>query len=352
MPGGTRRLLLPLALLFVAQLFVCPAVTLAEDVVWQRSGKAASKVTRRTGTILEYRGAGLRLRTLGGREVVIPTKDVVRFKYEKRELHKQGDAAFARGEYTAAYDDYIKAMRSGKKTDGNEVERRSWVRAELSAAALQCMVALGEYEAAGKLFVNLVRRDKDTVYFHLIPLAWTSASNVTESKVKAWIRASDTPAVQLLAASHLLRSPRRAHALAKLKSLAQDDDLRVAQLASAQLWLTRIPTATDDDLQRWREMIEKLPENLRGGPYYVLGRGYAARKQYQRAALALMRVPILFPHQGDLAAESLLAAGSSLASLRQTDEAVRVFREVMDDYPESFAAKEATERLERIGDSP
>lgn len=322
-------------------------VAWAEDVVWYTTAKEPSKETRRGGTILDYRGDGLQLRTLAGREVTIPAEDVTRIQYDKNEQHRSGDAAFARDEYQAAFDHYQKAMR-GDKRSGQGAEKRGWVRAELTAASLRCRVAMGDYGTAGRLFVNLIRRDEASVHLHLIPLAWTSEASAGELKAKAWSRGSEHPAVLLLTASHLMRTPRRDVAIADLQRLAQSDDLDMARLASAQLWLTQVPTATDADLLRWRQTIDKLPEKLRGGPYYVLGRGYAARKRFQPAALTLMRVPILFPDQRDVAAEALLSAGAALSALGEPGEAARLFREVTSEYPKSYAAQEATGRLEKL----
>jgi TolA-binding protein len=91
-----------------------------------------------------------------------------------------------------------------------------------------------------------------------------------------------------------------------------------------------------------------LPESLRAGPYYVLGLGLAAHDQHRRAAVALMRIPILFPRQEALAAEALLAAGRSLAGLDQIDEAARVYRELIAQHSTSTAAAEARQRLESL----
>lgn len=322
------------------------------DVVWLKPDASSQTPTRRTGTILDYRGTGLQLRSLAGREATIAANKVARIEYKKHKRHQLGDAAFASGDYAAADEHYAAALRGTNRSDRQQTEKRGWVRAELTAASLRCKVALGDEGAAGRLFVTLVRHDPDSIHLGLIPLAWTSASTAKETSVRAWTRGVDAPAVRLLAASHLLRSPRRANALADLEALAKGDNPDIARLASAQLWLTKVPTATEKDLARWQKTIEQMPDDLRAGPYYVLGRGYAARKQYQRAALMQMRVAILFPHRGDLTAESLLSAGSSLAALKQNDEAIRVLREVVADYPKAYAATEATERLDRLGAEP
>lgn len=334
---------------FVLFLLLPVKQALADDTVWYRSAKADGQETRRGGTILDYRGDGLRLRTLAGREMQIPHENVIRVEYVKSPAEQQGDAAFARKDYDAALKHYEVALRGSGESDTRPNKQRDWVRAELVAAQLRCQVALGDYDDAGTLFVKLAKRDADTIHLPLIPLAWTSEASVGERRARSWSRTTDAPAVKLLVASHLLRTPRRATALGELEQLTQSEDLDVARLAMAQRWLTQVPTASVQDLARWNATVEKMPPKLRAGPYYVLGRGYAATGQYEPAALALMRVPILFPHRRLMAAEALLGAGRALTTMKREDEAVRVLREVVADYPDSFAAKEAKQRLEQLG---
>jgi len=319
------------------------SIGIANDIVWYHADAGSDKETRRAGTIQSYDNNGLVLRTLGGREITIPVDQVVRFEYPKSKMHQDADQAAALEDFAAARLYYRNALRADK-------EKRAWVRTQLTAKAMECRQALGDYKRAGDLFVNLARRDADRVFLDKMPLAWTSSASVAERVAKGWLEDSDRASVQLLAASHMKRSPSREQALAILRKLAKGSDTEIALLASCQLWQTQIPTATDDDVKRWARTIEKLPERLRSGPYFVVGRGQAVRKQHQAAALTMMRVPILFPRQKDIAAEALLYAGSSLSSIGQKEEATRVLRELVAGYPDSYAAKEAKQRLEKLGE--
>ncbi|REJ69492.1 MAG: hypothetical protein DWQ31_04510 [Planctomycetota bacterium] len=342
---------LPLRFAWLAALVVVVLVPVvdsraaAADTVWYRTGGSESREARRGGKIVQYDNGGLRVETLAGRDVTIPAERVVRIEYDKTKAQQSAEEAFAQGDFGDAYRYYRVVLR-------DRDERRDWVRSRVMADAIRCRIATGDYDDAGDLFARLAERGADLVYFEQIPLAWTAAATVKERIAEKWLNRSEAATVQLLAASHLTRSSQRDRALALLRDLAAHENRDLARLASARLWLTQLPTATESDLVRWKATVEKLPERLRVGPYYVLGRGYALKKQYEQAALTLMRVPVQFPLHRDLGAESLLIVGSALAELGRADEAERVLREVVEDHADSLAAQEATQRLGQLRGTP
>ena len=152
----------------------------------------------------------------------------------------------------------------------------------------------------------------------------------------------------LLGASHLITTSARPAALNRLKQLALGMDGRIARLAQAQTWRAAVVTADARQLARWEAAIEAMPEPLRAGPYYVLGLGWAQRQAWEQAALALLRVPILYPQHRTVAARSLLDAGRSLEKLDRPHQAAGLYRELMKDYPNSRSATEARARLEEL----
>ena len=62
----------------------------------------------------------------------------------------------------------------------------------------------------------------------------------------------------------------------------------------------------------------------------------------------MMHVPILFPKQQQLAAESLLTAGKSMVKSDLPADAVRVYQELLESYPKSMAALEAKQRQQEL----
>lgn len=236
------------------------------------------------------------------------------------------DAAFAKGRCDQALLLYQQAMKD---------EPRRGVQQQILAQLVGCHHALEQDDRAGELFAQLLRADPNTPYFDCIPLAWMprQPSLAVEKAAAAWLQREE-PALVLLGASHLLGSQRRTAAVERLNQLAAGGQQPVAQLAAAQLWRTALVTAGDAQLDGWGRAIDALPEKLQGGPYFVLGSARAQRKQWEPAALALLRAPILYPRDRPLAAQSLLEAGRALQSLGQEAEAMRLYRELLRTYPD------------------
>ena len=163
-----------------------------------------------------------------------------------------------------------------------------------------------------------------------------------------WLRREQMPAAALLGASHLMSTASRPAALETLNQLAAHSDQRVALLAYAQTWRAAVVTARDEQLTRWCDTIERMPEPLRPGPYYVLGLARAHRQQWDEAALAWLRIPILYPTELLLASRALLDAGRSLEKLNRPGQAARLYRELADAYQRTPAEAEARRRLQEL----
>jgi len=80
--------------------------------------------------------------------------------------------------------------------------------------------------------------------------------------------------------------------------------------------------------------VENLPDSLRAGPYYLLGLAYARLQNDEQAVLSWMRVPILFPENRPLAAQSLQEAAKSFRRLGREKEEQTLLNELKRDYPE------------------
>jgi tetratricopeptide (TPR) repeat protein len=229
-------------------------------------------------------------------------------------------------------------------------ERRLAHRRQLIAKVVLCYQALGQAELAGETFLLLVRDDPTTAHFGCIPLAWLpeQASPALERSARAWLAREDLPAAVLLGASHLLSGPNRALALDRLGRLAAGTDRVVPLLAQAQIWRTQTATVDAAKLPHWEEVIARMPEAARAGPYYLLGQALARHGRWEDAALALLRAPILYPENRALAARSLVEAGRCLAQQGAPAEASRLFREVLEKYRDTRAAAEAQSRLDEL----
>ncbi|MBI3465405.1 MAG: hypothetical protein HY000_20470 [Planctomycetes bacterium] len=332
-------------------MFVAAPTMSAEDAVYFSSPDRESARTKITGEVVELTGTEVRIRSPGGGERKFPADRVVEVVTKRTPEQLAGNALLAEGEYQQALSKFRAAL-----ADGNE--QRGWVRREIVAQIVRCYMGLGQTTAASDAFLNLVRSDPATRSFDCIPLAWlpAQASQELQSAAQKWLKHEEsnstaTATARLLGASHLLATPQRDVAVAELQRLAGNDDVRIAALAKAQLWNSRLATAAEGDLRKWSTAIEQMPELVRAGPYFVLGRALARKQRFEQAATTLLRVPILYPADRELAARSLVEAGACLQQLQQSQEAGSLYREVLDRHRASAAAAEAQTRLAALAES-
>ncbi len=192
----------------------------------------------------------------------------------------------------------------------------------------------------------LIAGDSGTQYFDCIPLAWSSglpAPNL-ERAATGWFSTTDSPVAVLMGASYLLGTPQGPAALERLKRMTTDRDRRLAWLAQAQVWRATAFQASEEQLLGYLQAIDDCPEPLRAGPYFVVG-GALAKSRPKEAALALLRLPIVYPRERQLASAALLAAGGILHRGGQSDEAAQLYQELINDFRETPDAAEAQRRL-------
>lgn len=342
--GAGRRLRLPCGswlLVAAAALMAATAKVGAEDVVYLSTTSGRGQ-TRLSGNVLDYTGSQLVLQTTSGATMTYAGSQVSRIESVWLPEHTTGDALLARHEFSDALAQYAAA---GAK------EQRRWVRRLLLARSVRCYRELGHFDRAGDYFLLLVRDDPATPYFPEIPLVWTSSqgSPAVEQKASGWLARADSPVEALMGASHLLAGGQRGAALERLRALSKDRDGRIAWLAQTQAWRAELATATVEQLAAWSDQIERMPRELRAGPYYLLGRGWGFRQRYEDAALALLRVPIEYAEQRSLGAESLWSAGQMLERLNDIPAAVRLYRELIAGYASAPSVAQARQALETLG---
>ena len=298
-----------------------------------------------TGEVLEYSSQGLVVRLANGRERKIAAERIERVEPQRSEAHATADDALARGDLGAAIDGYRQALSR---------EPRRWVRRQLLAQLVGCYRRSGQVDLAGETFLVLARDDPASPHFACIPLAWSPSppNPALVSRATRWLEATDQPAAVLLGASHLLATQQRGDAAARLTDLSGSANPIIASLSAAQLWRTQTATATPADLSRWESAIENMPESVRVGPYFVLGLAYIQKGDADAAAMALLRVAFEYPQDRNLAAESLLRAGEILDRAGHADEALTLFRELGERYPDTPFAEQAARHAATTTQSP
>jgi tetratricopeptide (TPR) repeat protein len=320
-----------------AWLVLWAGTAVCEDVVHAAVGENSRARTRLTGEVLDYTGTTLVMRVAGGAERAFPAERVFLIETERTPEHVRGDKLAGQFQCAAALSEYRAAL---------DREQRRWVRREILSTICRCHRELGEYLPAAQNFLLLVASDPTTPYFASIPLAWEPGEPTAElaAAARQWLGQTDNAVAALIGASHLLATSHAAEASARLKQLAFDRDPRVAWLARAQSWRSLVQTANELRLESWASDVEKAPEELRAGGYFVLGQALAQRREHERAALALLRVPVLYRDHRSLSARALLAAAGQLEKIGQASEAENLYRELTEEFADTAAGREAAER--------
>jgi len=334
------------AILFAATwiLFACsgPRWVQAADtdkVTLQREGSTSRILL--SGQILDYTGHSLKFRTTAGNAVrLYPASQVVSVETPQTDAHIKGLLDFSQKQIDDARAEFKKALT---------LEPRTWVRREILAMLVRCDLRMGDYKSAGLQFQILFKSDPTTRHFKLIPLIWAPQHSDVGLKNTAqnWI-SQPTEILRLMGACVLFGDAKYGdEATNELKKLTISTDRRIHYLAEAQLRRTRLSAGniTRHELQRWQNRIESMPEALRGGPYYVLGRAHLQRQEHERAALALLWLPLVYDHDHHLAARACLEAADALARIGQKTNAGTLYREVAARYPQTPFAQEASEIL-------
>jgi len=307
-----------------------------DEIVLQRSNEGG-RITMK-GAVLDYAASALRFRASGsGALRVYPSWQVVAVRTAQTKAHINGLLSLSQDKIPAAKSAFEQALKD---------ENRAWVRRDILALLVRCALLQGDYESAGSHFELLYQSDPKTRHFKLIPLIWSPQAPQAGLKAAArvWLTES-SPAARLMAASVLLRDRRfsnKAHRA--LEELAVDANERVRLLARAQLWRRRL-LANDlsaGEVFRWQKRTEAMPEDLRGGPYYVVARGYWQRGDYERAAAAFLWLPLIYADDHYLAARACLEAADALAHLGQRDAAATLYLEVTQRFRQTPFAQEAS----------
>ncbi len=312
----------------------------AEDVVTLATGKNDEN-RRITGTIVDYNGEQLKLRRSTGSEISLKSARVIAIEATWTADHVTANKLFAEHDFAAALDRYRKALST---------EKRQWVQRRIVAQRVWCLKALARHDRACTEFLLLNAQDPTAQYLAAITLPWSSIqpSLRLEREATTWL-ISAKPVERLVGASWLL-AVKRGEALAELQRLAGANDARVAHLASAQVWRTQIAAADADRVDSWQNQINRMPRELRAGAWFTVGRALAFKKQHEKAALTLMRLPILFPKHRRLSAAALRAAATQLEELDRGSEAVGLYRELVDDFVGFPEANEAMGRLQALSE--
>ena len=322
----------------VLAMLLLPGLTGAQDrVVILLSDNTRTHI--REGTIVDWKGGEMQME-YGGQINTIKNDRIVSVETEWSGDYLMARDFINRQQYAAAVTPLQNAI---------DAEERTWVRRMFLAQQTRLCHLLGERRASAEMFMLLIQDDPDTRDFAVIPLMWDNRpleAPLVEFAKK--LQASSILPLQLLGASWLLTSTERTSAMQKLETLSRDLDSRIAHLASAQLWRTKVQEVDAVQLGRWERQIERMPRDLRSGPLLVLGQAQQRLGKTQEAILSWMQAPILHSEQYSAAAGGLQLSATALQNGGQTLEAERLWNELADRFPETPWAIEARAALARI----
>jgi pentatricopeptide repeat protein len=297
------------------------------------------KFVDRSGIILSYNRDGIVLERAPGREITIKADEISSVAYKKTDEQLLAEKLHRQGEYLAAVTAFNSAM---------QIEQRTWVRQELMATLINCLVNTERWDEAARIFGTMIKSDPNSRFFNSIPLAWSERQLPGQAIAQAqtWIDTSE-PIAQLMAASWLIGTPQRQQAVDVLNKLSRDNDPRIAHMASAQVWRTQFLTADGGDIERWQAQIQRMPLDLRAGPEFILARALSQNKKYTDAAAMLMKVNIVYQPDNRLRAAALYRAAQALQLANSIEQAQLIFNELITDYPDSEEAQFARQAMQK-----
>jgi tetratricopeptide (TPR) repeat protein len=325
----------------IVMLTVACEGTGAEDTI-VIAGKDGQASLRSTGEVVDYTGAGLVFRHAGGREQTIPAGQVLEVQSPWVPAQVAADEKFQQGRYEEALHHYREAL---------DKEPRQWVKRLILSQSVWCFRRTGQSLPASLAFVQICRQDPATPYFDSIPLPWETrpVPPALEEQSRKWLADSEPSAARLLACGWLLSTSQKPEALAALRQLSSDSQPAVAFLAEAQIWRTTLLAAGRAEAERWQTRIDRMPAPLQAGPLLLLAQLQSRLEQSEQAAITFMKIAILHSRHAELAARSLLGAGTELEKIGQRDEASRLYEELVAQYPDSAdSVGQAKQRLEEL----
>jgi len=307
-------------------------------IVWDANRANQLKMS---GHIIEYTNVALSIKLPSGGIRQIESDRIVTMVTAWKSEYQEAEDLFHEKQYDRAEKGFRQAY---------VVETRDWIKERIQARILWCLRAQGEWSAAARFYAEVLRKtNPETPYLDVIPIVWHTLilSPAMQGQAAKLLDSSDLND-RLIGASWLLASPSRAEAVGVLTQLELNTNKRIAILATAQLWRTKLPVALKADLEKWQNVINRLPLAYQAGPYYVLGQLQQQQGESVLAVLTWMRVIILYPHGHQLNAESLLAAIKALQQLEKPTQAITLCQELQNGYQSTIAATQTSRLIKEL----
>ena len=320
---------------------LCMIAVAQDRVIMQQPGGSRFPIT---GIVDDYTGREVTVLVRAGEQLRrYPRQEVVEVQTAYTAHHERGRQLLAKGQPSQAKPELTLALKE---------EDRIWVRRLILSELVRCALWEGDYRAAVPNFLSIVESDPETMHFGLVPLAWTerAADANVKFEANAWLTDSSLVA-QLIGASHLLfDGEENDRAETVLRRLARESNIRLQRLAQMQLWRVRSVggIATPGELLRWEVAVDDLPEELRAGGYYVLGQTFRRQQQPERAAAALLWLPLVYDADRHLAARACFEAAELVESFGDQAQATNLYSEVVFRFGDTPPAAKAEAKWKQL----
>ncbi|MFV0443728.1 MAG: tetratricopeptide repeat protein [Planctomycetaceae bacterium] len=293
-----------------------------------------------TGEIQDYNDEFLTLRAGSSPATTYPSDSVAAVETFRPPAELQGIEFYQQGHITEAITQFETALK---------LEPRRWVQHELLAWLVRCHQRQGNLEAAATRFVEIVADEPHTRHWNVAPLGWMPQTipDRLQAAARRWL-AAEQEAVRLVGASIALSSTAtRLSGVAELRKLSRGQDRYISSLAQSLQQGATLDSSvtTGEQMYQWRREIERIPESIRGGPWYAFGQAHMHRSEPEEAAAAFLRVLLVHPGDEQLTARAGVEAGLALQRLNRKSEADVAFQEVIERFAWTTSAQEALRQL-------
>lgn len=298
------------------------------DVIVTKRENGKETVKRR-GEIVDWKGDSLTLRS-NGRDREIKNQEIVEVQTAWTEEYVQGCQFYEQGNVAKAAELLQKAIQT---------DPRDWADRIARAKLIDIYLTLEQPAAAVEQFIQILADDRETRFFYQMPIPWFDSGQNLIQPARKWISTND-PVGKLLGASWLIESPDRDKAIKVLEELSGHADPTVKSFAIAQLWRIR-PNPSSKQVEVWKNLVNKMPRDLRAGPLSLLANGQMRAGQANEAMISLMKIRILYPKQKTLGAAALYRASLLLQNKGNTSQAKLMLSELVSQFPQSVWARQA-----------
>ena len=310
---------------------------LAQDVVTLRTGP--DQTVKRRGTIVEWLGNTITME-INGRPRSIDTDELVDVETPWPAGYDQAAGLLKQRQFAAAAPLLQQALTE---------EQRPWARRIILARLVECSLALDDPRTGMLAFVQIVKEDPDTRFFHLAPLPWLSSlgADAMAGATKPWLQSSE-PVERLFGAAWNLSGADLQAADAVLAELEQTAGPNIASLARAQRWRVQRIAADQPRIDRWAAQVRGMPHAVRAGALLMLADAQTRNGLETDAAINLMRVVALYPAQYQLAAYALYECGQLRHNAGRPEEARRLWNEASREYGLSSWSRQAQAKRDEL----